>query len=279
MGVWGPFAMRDFANLRNDSWLQRRGAEMCLALGFSPAFAWLRPFGIDEQTFLARLGYWGGVLACWFLMMATVDAMLVDRRFFERLPPLARRAMVIAIAAFPMIIIVGAATNALSGWEPSFEEVTDMYFKIVTLGTVVALLAKAVLPWRTELPLAPSEAPGRELVPATPPLPIAPPVAVSPLAARLPLEVRGRLLCLEMEDHYVRVHTDRGSALVLMRLSDAINEAQPVQGRQVHRSWWVSDEAVEGFERNGRTGAVRLVNGARAPVSQRYLRSVEDSFA
>lgn len=283
MGVQGPFTMRDFANVRSEEWLRRRGAEICLALGFSPVFAWLRPFGVDEQTFLARLGYWGGVLVCWFLMMAAVEALLSDRRFFREMVPLARRALVIALAALPMIIIVGAATNALSGWEPSVSEVAEMYTKIVALGTVVVLLAKAVMPWRTERLSELIDATGQELVPASPlvsappSLPAAPPM--SPLALRLPPALRGRILCLEMEDHYVRVHTDRGSALVLMRLGDAIAEAHPVQGRQVHRSWWVSDEAVEAFERNGRTGAVRLVNGARAPVSQRYLRSVEDSFA
>lgn len=277
MGRVGPFTMRDFANLRSEDWLQRRAAEVCLALGFSPAFAWLRPFGVDEQTFLARLGYWGGLLACWFMMMAAVEALLTERRFFQNLAPLARRALVIGLAAFPMIIIAGAATNALTGWEASISEVNELYWKIVMIGSIVTLLAKAILPWRTEL--TPTKALRHDPMPEVLLAPVASPEGLSPLAARLPLNVRGRLLCLEMEDHYVRVHTDRGSALVLMRLSDAITEAHPVQGRQVHRSWWVSDEAVEGFERNGRTGAVRLVNGARAPVSQRYLRSVETSFA
>ena len=206
------------------------------------------------------------------MLMATVEALLSDRRFFQNLPPPARRALVIGLAAFPMIIVAGAATNALTGWEASVVGVAAMYWKIVMIGSIVAPLAKALMPERAEAEPA-IEAPSQALVA------VAPPVAVSPLAARLPLNVRGRILCLEMEDHYVRVHTDRGSALVLMRLSDAIAEAQPVAGRQVHRSWWVSDEAVEGFERVGRTGVIRLVNGARAPVSQRYLRSVENSFA
>ena len=265
--------MRDFASLQKEDWLQRRGAEVCLALGFSPALAWLRPFGVDERTFFARLGYWCGLLVCWFMMMAAVEMLLTERRFFQNLSPLARRVLVIGLAAFPMIIVVGAATNALTGWEASLEEVVELYWQIVMIGSIVTLLAKAVLPVSTKAEPAMIEAQCQEIIP------LAPPEVLSPLALRLPLEVRGRILCLEMEDHYVRVHTDRGSALVLLRLSDAISEVQPVQGRQVHRSWWVSDAAVESFERNGRTGALRLSNGARAPVSQRYLRSVEDSFA
>ena len=262
--------MRDFANLQNNNWLQRRSAEVCLAFGVSPVFAWVRPFGVDEQTFFARLGYWCGLLVCWFMMMAAVEMLLANQRFFRSLASSARRALVIGLAAFPMIIIVGAATNALSGWQASVYEVAELYWQIALVGSVVTLVAEAVLPWGTEPAML--KAPAQELMPSLP-------EAMSPLVARLPLDIRGRILCLEMEDHYVRVHTDRGAALVLMRLSDAINEAQPVKGRQVHRSWWVSDEAVEEFERVGRTGMVHLRNGSRAPVSQRYLRSVEASFS
>lgn len=278
--------MRDFANLQTNArthagWFQRRAAEAFLALAFSPAFAWMRPFGTDEQTFLARLGYWGGLLVSWFILTAAVETLLANRGFFHRLAPTPRRALVIGLAAFPMIIIAGAATNALSGWQASVSEVAEMYWQIVLIGSIVTMLAKAALPWDAETGPASAEVP-RQVPPQPPPQPLVavdPPVASSPLIARLPLDVRGRLVCLEMEDHYVRVHTDRGSALVLLRLSDAIAEAHPVQGRQVHRSWWVSDEAVEGFERVGRVGALRLSNGVRAPVSQRYLRSAEASFS
>jgi DNA-binding LytR/AlgR family response regulator len=274
--------MRDFASSQTDAampagWLRRRAAEACLALALSPALAWMRPFGTDEQTFFARLGYWVVLLVSWFIVTAAVECLLASRGFFRPLAPMARRALVIGLAALPMIIIAGAATNALSGWEPSLSEVTEMYAQIVLVGSVVTLLARVVLPRDTEaVPMsieAPRQMP-RLALPA-----VDPPVASCPLAARLPLDVRGRIVCLEMEDHYVRVHTDRGSVLVLLRLSDAIAEANPVQGRQVHRSWWVSDDAVEGFERVGRVGAVRLSNGVRVPVSQRYLKSVEASFS
>lgn len=270
--------MRGFANFQGDRWLLRRGAEVCIALGLSPIFAWLRPSAFDEQTLLTRLGCWGFVLACWFMAIAAVEALLADRRFFQNLTSPMRRALLIGLAALPMVVIASAVNNALTGWQVTASGIANLYWKALILGSIATLLAEAVLPWLTD-PVR-FEAPRQELVPAAPlAAPAASPEALSPLAARLPLAVRGRILCLEMEDHYVRVHTDRGSALVLLRLSDAITEAHPVQGRQVHRSWWVSDEAVEGFERVGRTGAVRLSNGSRAPVSQRYLRSVEASFA
>lgn len=258
--------------------MQRRAMEACLALALSPAFAWVRPFGVDEQTFLARLGYWGGVLVCWFMAMAVAESLLANMRFFRGLAPGARLVVVIGLAAVPMLVIAGAATHALTGWQASVSEVTELYGQIVVLGSIVALLARAVLPHGAEpVPQAEVMRPAEMTRPE--PAVIDSPAVPSPLVARLPAAVRGRIVCLEMEDHYVRVHTDRGSALVLLRLSDAIAEVCPARGQQVHRSWWVSDEAVEGFERVGRVGAVVLSNGVRAPVSQRYLRSVEASFS
>lgn len=62
---------------------------------------------------------------------------------------------------------------------------------------------------------------------------------------------------------------------MLLRLSDAITEVASIPGRQVHRSWWAAQDAIEHFERVGRAGQIRLANGLIAPVSQRYLREVE----
>jgi DNA-binding LytR/AlgR family response regulator len=101
------------------------------------------------------------------------------------------------------------------------------------------------------------------------------PVVPNRLLSRLPSHVRGQIIALEMEDHYVRVHTDRGSALVLLRLSDAMAEVAAIAGRQVHRSWWVAADAIEHFERVGRAGQIRLRNGLIAPVSQRYLKDLD----
>ncbi len=42
-------------------------------------------------------------------------------------------------------------------------------------------------------------------------------------------------------------HTDRGSDLILMRLSDALTELKGLEGAQTHRSWWVAAEQLVGF--------------------------------
>ena len=279
--------MRDFASLQTDQWLRARAAEVLLALALAPAFAWMNPFFSSKQPFLTLLGFWGVVLACWFITMAIVERLLNTLEIVRRMSPAARRATVIAVAALPMILIVGAGIHALKGWRITPAEIVELYLQIILIGSGVALIAGATFVPRFEAAtsgnaIAFSPVMG-DWISEEASFPVirsqdATPSVHSRLLGRLPLHVQGRILCLEMEDHYVRVHTDRGSALVLLRLSDAITEAQTIMpGRQVHRSWWVSDDAIERFERVGRIGQLHLSGGIKAPVSQRYLKMVESA--
>jgi DNA-binding LytR/AlgR family response regulator len=93
----------------------------------------------------------------------------------------------------------------------------------------------------------------------------------SPFLARLPLRLRdARILAVEAEDHFLRVHTDRGSDLILMRLSDAVAELHSLDGAQIHRSWWVARAAVIGVSRGGGRARFTLAGGLKAPVSRTY---------
>lgn len=85
---------------------------------------------------------------------------------------------------------------------------------------------------------------------------------------RLPPRLGRDLICLQMEDHYVRAHTARGSDLVLTPLKDAIAELGAVEGMQVHRSWWVARSSVVAPMVSGRNYALRLSNGLDVPVSR-----------
>lgn len=82
------------------------------------------------------------------------------------------------------------------------------------------------------------------------------------------------VLCLQMEDHYVRVHRASGSTLELMPLRDAILRYGQGSGIQVHRGWWVASSAVEGGERDARNWRLRLSNGLRVPVARNRLIEV-----
>lgn len=85
---------------------------------------------------------------------------------------------------------------------------------------------------------------------------------------RLPPRLGRDLLCLSMEDHYVRLHTVGGSVLVLMSLSQALEELGEMDGLQVHRSWWVARQAVTGVVEDGRNLRLQIKGGLEAPVSR-----------
>jgi hypothetical protein len=97
------------------------------------------------------------------------------------------------------------------------------------------------------------------------------------LLKRLKPETQGELLALQMEDHYLRIHTSAGNDLILHRLSDALAEVAGLDGRQVHRSYWVARSAVRGVEREGRRMVLVLKNGLKVPVSRANVAAIREA--
>ena len=89
--------------------------------------------------------------------------------------------------------------------------------------------------------------------------------------SKLPAALRQDILALEAEDHYVRVHTLHGSALVLIRLADAAALIDSRLGLRVHRSWWVAKDGVRALERTSGRAIARLVDGTAVPISRTHL--------
>lgn len=87
------------------------------------------------------------------------------------------------------------------------------------------------------------------------------------LMERVRAERRGPILALEAEGHYLRVHTDAGSDLILYRLSDALLEVATEDGAQVHRSWWVAARALSDQRHRDH---LQLCNGVEIPVSRSF---------
>jgi len=95
---------------------------------------------------------------------------------------------------------------------------------------------------------------------------------------RFPAKLKGALLyAVSSEDHYLRLHTSKGSDLILMRLSDAIAELEGLEGAQTHRSWWVAKDAVESARRDGDKMMLTLKGGAEAPVSRPNVRPLREA--
>ncbi|MEL7129484.1 MAG: LytTR family DNA-binding domain-containing protein [Pseudomonadota bacterium] len=97
--------------------------------------------------------------------------------------------------------------------------------------------------------------------------------------ARLPIEYHGaRLYAVSAEDHYLRVHTDRGSALILMRLTDAMRELAAADGLQTHRSWWVARAGISKTKGAGSRTSLVLKSGLDVPVARARAKRVREGL-
>jgi DNA-binding LytR/AlgR family response regulator len=65
--------------------------------------------------------------------------------------------------------------------------------------------------------------------------------------------------------------------LILMRLSDALEELEGLEGAQTHRSWWVAKDAVKTASRGDGRATLILRGDLTAPVSRRYSKALREA--
>lgn len=95
----------------------------------------------------------------------------------------------------------------------------------------------------------------------------------APFLERLEPSLGVELISLSMQDHYVEVTTTKGSKLLFMRFSDALDELADYKGFQIHRSHWVSANAfIRRKRENGRLVA-ELSDGRVLPISRTYSKA------
>ena len=276
--------MRDFANLQGGDWWVQLSGRAGMATLFAAALAFLAPFGTYRFDVIGRVGYWTVQMAAW-LGLSVAAAWLVSHLPKLRSQSVARRRIIeTGTATLPMMVVVGVANNMMNGWLPYPDEVIELFVSIALIGggvtyvsdRIVESLVGASGDAALDFAVAPvdgiglnpeGDAPLEEEKPTDP-----------ALIERLPAYIRGDILCLQVDDHYVRVHSRHGSTMVLMRFSDALRGVDHIPGSQVHRSWWVAASAVEGLRRTGRTAQLTLCNGLSVPVSQPYLAYATTSW-
>jgi len=234
---------------------------LVVAVGAGVFLALSGAFGSAGAPLTHRLAYWiplmvvGGLWghACGALIGRFID---VDAR-----PWLATAALTLVITG-PLTVAVWALTGLLFEGRLRHADALIHFFAPVALITVVLSALNVFLGRETPVEThasAPGAAPARFL-------------------ERLPPKLRGaRLIAVQAEDHYLRLHTDKGSDLILMRLSDALAELEGLEGAQTHRSWWVARDAVASVARGDGRAALTLESGAVAPVSRRYARALREA--
>ncbi len=226
------------------------------------------PFGSFAAPFGIRLLYWLAMsYAGYFLYFpAMAGATALAPRL--QLPEPALWAAACLIVTLPMTAVTWCANFIwrAPSW-PTLDQALDHYFNVFVMGGLVCALFWFARQRHRPQP-EPEPAPTDETAEAAD---AAPPR----LLERMPPHLRTAPIALEMEDHYVRVHTEQGSTLLLMRLRDAIAELDGTPGALVHRSWWVARGAVRGVRREGRNIRLQLAGGIEAPVARTQAAGLE----
>jgi hypothetical protein len=95
--------------------------------------------------------------------------------------------------------------------------------------------------------------------------------------AKLPLALRqAPIVALSAEDHYVRVRTDRGQALILMNFANAVAALGPDAGVRIHRSHWVSRALAAKTTTSGSRNGIRVDDDTVLPVSRAGRKLLND---
>ncbi|WP_372784944.1 LytTR family DNA-binding domain-containing protein [Phenylobacterium sp.] len=241
-------------NPRTPLLLRRAAAETGLLLAAGLFMAVLGPFGTAERATLVRMAYWPTVIVGGGVIGIAID-ILVRRRvagFWLRL------GLVTALMTAPVAALVWAVSWVMLGPQSNQPHLVALFFQVAVISLGVMGLRQVA--WRgvwTER--AATDAQAEPIDPS------------GVFRQRLSAKRRAaRLLAVEAEDHYLRVHTDAGDELITLRFSDALQELAGLAGYQTHRSWWVAAGAIEAVRwRRGR-GELRLVSGLTAPVSRTH---------
>lgn len=226
-------------------------------------FAFLGVYDTDTLPFLSKFAYWVTIMFVGAIATALAEPWVFGRLMRDQ-HPLFQLAVIAALVSIPIGVgLAGVNTDfdfawSLTNWALQFITVWVIAFIIVTGRYIAPQVLARVSPG--------SEKPASNASP------------IESFIERLPIKYRGaELYAVSSEGHYLRVHTDRGEELILMRLSDAVRELADANGLQVHRSWWVSHSGVGDIHsRNGKRTLV-LKSGIKAPVSRSFLQALKDA--
>jgi hypothetical protein len=229
----------------------RLAADLGLWVAVGVVMAFLGPFGSSQRPLPERLVYWelcmvgGGVIG-----------ILIDAPLRRRLSGFWPRLLAVsALMTPPVTLLVALVNHVLTGMRPGPENIAAPWFQVFVVSFAAMCLRQ--LAW-AEPPPAPEPA-------------VAEPPSDPDASFRRRLSAKrrqARLIAVEAEDHYLRVHTDAGEELITARFGDALSELAAAPGFRTHRSWWVAADAIEDVKWLRGRGEALLKCGLKAPISR-----------
>lgn len=219
--------------------------------------------GTGVVSFGPRLGYWLIVMLTGATIGLGVTAAVHDWGRLRDRPAIEALFVAVLIAVPLTFAVIGAGMMLLGMRPPNLPGIVMNFGLVVIVSMAITGIVYAISEKRTDTATAVPVGMLSETVPD------------ARFRDRLPIQFQtASILALESEDHYLRVHFDIGSTLILHRLSDAIAELSMCDGQQTHRSWWVARSAVSIARRVGAKGVLTLSNGIEVPVSRTYIRKL-----
>ena len=238
-----------------------------LLLGFAGPFGSYPAFPTAT-----RYAFWLGLTASGVVAAVAADALLPVTR--ARAGAIRIGAVALA-SALPMTFVVAWTMSLVQpGRFYTPQQLLALFWGVAAVQLLVVYATTTAAPTAdgTEAPgRAPDlPEPGAEAIPAAFP---------SALLRRLPPGIGSDIIALETEDHYLRVHAVGGSALILMRMADAVALLDQQLGAQVHRRWWVAQAAVAGVRTEGQKLSLCLINKTLVPVGRTFSAAARARFA
>lgn len=232
-------------------WL--KGLAAAIAVGIFLALT--GAFNSGQESLTWRLAYWplmmgagaavGGVIAHLFTTWSALD---------ER--PILRGVLMSIAIALPLTGLIWVLTNLFVGGAWRVGDLSHLVAPVYIISAAMTALGH-VMDRPRQTHGSPNQQPSVRFL------------------DRLPPKLRGAdVQAVQSEDHYLRIHTNRGSDMILMRMSDAVAELEGLEGAQVHRSWWVARNAVREVKRGDGRATLTLEGGLEVPVSRRYARAL-----
>jgi hypothetical protein len=226
------------------------------------------PFGAHvPMGAVARLPFWAVTGAVGIVLGQVIHA-LCQRRMGGRHRPLAGWMCELGIFTVVFSPLVYVLAQWLSDGMAAGPEMMARIAGFVLMAAFVITALRRIL-LNGGLMQETSGALGRREL-AAPPLPKPP-----RLSRRLPDGAADPVLHLSAMDHFVTVETPDGEYCLRMRLRDAIDEMDGVEGFRTHRSHWVARAAIRAVTREEGRVVLVLANGVRVPVSRKHRSELE----
>ncbi len=90
----------------------------------------------------------------------------------------------------------------------------------------------------------------------------------------IPLPKRGDLWGLQANDHYVNIITSKGNHMVYSSLANAIGNSTPINGVQIHRSYWIAQDGLKDIVRRNNRYVCILKNGMEINASRKGVEEM-----